>query len=386
MNKIIFRKELSSVKTIVVKTGSRILASEGSDVRIERLTGDLAALHRSGIRVVLVSSGAIMHGMQAMGMTARPTTIPVQQACASVGQNRLMNRYQSFFEKHGILIGQVLLTWDDLRSKKRYLNLRNTLFALLDGKTIPIVNENDSVGVEEIKFGTNDILAAQIALLVQADVLVNLTDVGGLFDCNPTRDPSAKHIPIVPEISALVHKMAVDSKNDISVGGMGSKLKAAEMVTRAGIYYLIGDGFHGSLLDVLCKDSSAETSAETSAEASGATIFLPSRQKMSSRHRWIAFSGNPKGTLSVDGGAQIAIRGKGKSLLPAGINNVTGSFNAGDTVEIKTGDGTVIARGLVNYSSDEIRRIMGCNTADIAALLGSKEFDEVVHRDNLVVL
>jgi glutamate 5-kinase len=378
MRAIIFRKELSSVKTIVVKTGSRILSSTGSDDRIRRLTEDLVTLHQSGIRVVLVSSGAIVHGMQAMGMTDRPATIPLQQACASVGQNRLMNRYQSFFEKHGVLIGQVLLTWDDLRSKKRYLNLRNTLFALLDSKIIPIVNENDSVGVEEIKFGTNDILGAQIAMLVQADVLINLTDVGGLFDRDPARDLSAKHIPVVSEITATIQKMAADRKNDISVGGMISKLKAAEMVTRAGIYYFIGDGYHHRLLDIV--------SNEASNEPSGATLFLPSRRKMSSRHRWIAFSGNPQGTLIVDDGAQEALREKGKSLLPAGIKNVTGSFKAGDNVEIKTLNGIAIGRGLVNYSSDEIRRIMGCKTSEIAALLGSKEFDEVIHRDNLAVV
>jgi glutamate 5-kinase len=366
MDTIIFRKELPGVKTVVVKTGSRILSGEGSDDRIGRLTEGLAALHKSGVRVVLVSSGAIVHGIQAMGMIVRPATIPLQQACASVGQNRLMNRYQSFFEKHGVLIGQVLLTWDDLRSKKRYLNLRNTLFALLDSGIIPIVNENDSVGVEEIKFGTNDILSAQIAMLVQADVLVNLTDVGGLFDRDPRDNPDARHIPVVPELSEAVQKMAVDRKNDISVGGMSSKLKAAEMVTRSGIYYLIGDGYSRGLLDVLSKETCA-------------TIFLPSTRKMSSRHRWIAFSGSPQGTLK-------ALREKGKSLLPAGIKNVAGSFKAGDNVEIKTGNGTSIGRGLVNYSSEDIRRIMGCKTDAIAALLGSKEFDEVIHRDNLVVL
>jgi glutamate 5-kinase len=373
MNSINFRNEIPSVKTVVVKTGSRILTGAGSDERIARLAEDLSVLHRSGIRIVLVSSGAIAHGMEAMGMVSRPATIPLQQACASVGQNRLMNRYQSFFEKHMVVIGQVLLTWDDLRSKKRYLNLRNTMFALLDAGVIPIVNENDSVGVDEIKFGTNDILSAQIAMLVQADVLVNLTDVRGLFDCNPHEDLSARHIPVVPELSAAVQKMAADKKNDISVGGMSSKLKAAEMVTRSGIYFLIGDGYHHRLLDVLSDETCA-------------TIFLPSTRRMSSRHRWIAFSGNPQGTLVIDDGAQKALRKKGKSLLPAGIKNVTGSFKAGDNVEIRTGDGTSIGRGLVNYSSEEIRRIMGSKTAAIAELLGGKGFDEVIHRDNLVVL
>jgi glutamate 5-kinase len=373
MNDNIFRKELASIKTIVIKTGSRILAGAGSDERIARLAEDLSALHKCGIRVVLVSSGAIAHGMLAMKLDSRPATIPLQQACASVGQSRLMNRYQSFFEKHGILIGQVLLTWDDLRSRKRYFNLRNTLFSLLDGKIIPIVNENDSVGVEEIKFGTNDILGAQIAMLVQADVLVNLTDVGGLFDRNPSEDQEAKHIPVVTELSAAIQKLASDKRNTISVGGMKSKLKAAEMVTRSGICCLIGDGYHRRLLDVLGTEECA-------------TIFLPSARKMSSRHRWIAFSGNPQGTIVVDDGAHKAITEKGKSLLPAGIKNITGSFKAGDNVEIKTANGGAIGRGLVNYSSEEISRIMGCKTADIAALIGSKEFDEVIHRDNLVVL
>jgi glutamate 5-kinase len=372
MEAFALRPELPSVKTIVVKTGSRILSGTGSDERIARLAGDMAALHGSGVRTVLVSSGAIVHGMQAMHMVARPPTIPLQQACASVGQNRLMNRYQSFFEKHGILIGQVLLTWDDLRSKKRYLNLRNTMFALLDEKIIPIVNENDSVGVEEIKFGTNDILGAQVAMLVQADVLVNFTDVAGLFDRNPHKDAAARHIPVVAEISPPVLKCAADGKNDISVGGMASKLKAAEMVTRSGIACLIGDGYRRGLREVLSDEACA-------------TIFLPSKRRMSSRHRWIAFSGSPQGVLTVDDGAQKALCDQGKSLLPAGIKNVAGSFRAGDNVEIKTTSGAAIGRGLVNYSSEEIRRIKGRRTADIAVLLGGKEFDEVIHRDNMAV-
>jgi glutamate 5-kinase len=372
MSTVSFRRELPSVKTIVVKTGSRILSGAGSDGRIARLAEDMTSLHDKGVRVVLVSSGAIVHGMQALGLTGRPATIPLQQACASVGQNRLMNRYQSFFEKHGILIGQVLLTWDDLRSKKRYLNLRNTMFALLDGKIIPIVNENDSVGVEEIKFGTNDILGAQVAMLAQADVLVNLTDVRGLFDRDPREGTEVKHIPVVIEMSSAIQKLAVDKKNNISVGGMSSKLKAAEMVTRSGIFYLIGDGYHHGLLDVLRNETCA-------------TIFLPSKHKMSSRHRWLAFSGSTQGILTVDDGAQKALREKGKSLLPAGIKNITGSFKAGDNVEIKAMNGAAIGRGLVNYSSEEIRRIMGCKTSAIAAILGGKEFDEVIHRDNLVV-
>ena len=251
MNNVSLRNELPPFKTVIVKVGSRILTSEGCAVRIARLVEDCACLHESGIRVMLVSSGAIAHGMQTLGLTKRPTTIPLQQACASVGQNRLMSVYQSHFDDHNILIGQVLLTWDDLRSKKRYLNLRNTIFQLLEYDIIPIVNENDSVGVEEIRFGTNDILSAQMAILSQAEVLVNLTDVGGLFDRNPNGDPDAVHIPVVTQMSDALHLLAADRKNDISVGGMSSKLKAAEMVMRAGIYFLLGDGFAHRLSDVL---------------------------------------------------------------------------------------------------------------------------------------
>ena len=222
-----------------------------------RLAEDLSALREAGMRVVLVSSGAIAHGMRAMGLTKRPTAIPLQQACASVGQNRLMSRYEAHFSKHGTLIGQVLLTWDDLRSKKRYLNLRNAMFQLLDNGIIPVVNENDSVGVEEIRFGTNDILGAQMAILVHADCLVNLTDVGGLFDRNPHEDPAAVRIPVVTQVSDAIQKLAGGAISGIGVGGMSSKLKAADMVMRAGILCLIGDGFSRRLTDVLCKEECA---------------------------------------------------------------------------------------------------------------------------------
>jgi glutamate 5-kinase len=376
MNRLPIRKEILPLSTIVVKVGSRILTAPGAENRIERLAEDIAALHDAKIRVVLVSSGAIAHGMEALRMTKRPSTIPLQQACASVGQNRLMNRYEACFSRHNLLIGQVLLTWDDLRSKKRYLNLRNTMFALFDNGVIPVVNENDSVGVEEIRFGTNDILGAQIAILVQADVLVNLTDVGGLYDRNPHDDPSARHIPVVPasrgEWSALL-KLASDKNNEISVGGMSSKIKAADMATRAGIATLIGDGYHRRLTEVL---SGGENG----------TLFLPFRRRMSSRHRWIAFSGSSLGALIVDDGAKRAVLEKGKSLLPAGIREVDGLFKAGDNIDIRSFDGTVFARGLVNYSADEIRTIKGCKSSEIEAHLGKKEFDEVVHRDNLVIL
>jgi glutamate 5-kinase len=372
MIKIAFRKDLPFVKTIVVKTGSRILTTTGNEARVGMLVEDLVRIQKSGIRVILVSSGAIAHGMRALGLSKRPSIIPLQQACASIGQNRLMQMYESHFSKHDTLIGQVLLTWDDLRSKKRYLNLRNTLFQLLDCNVIPIVNENDSVGVEEIQFGNNDMLGAQVSLLSQADVFVNLTDVGGIFDRNPHEDKSAVHIPVVTDISS-VFKYTSEKKTEISVGGMSTKLKAAEIVTRAGIFALIGNGYDQRLADVLNNEKCA-------------TLFLPSSRRMSSRHRWIAFTGQSKGSIIVDDGASKAIHEKGKSLLPAGVKQINGVFKSGDKVEIQRQDGKVIGRGLVNFSSDELAIIKGCKSSEVSSKLGQKQFDEVIHRDNLVVL
>ncbi len=373
MKTILFRKELPRIRTIVVKTGSRILTAEGHEKRVQRLIEDMAVLHKSGVRVVLVSSGAIAHGMKALGLKKRPKTIPMQQACAAIGQNRLMNMYQSIFEQHGLLIGQVLLTWDDLRNKKRYLNLRNTFFQLLDCGTVPIVNENDSVGVEEIQFGNNDVLGAQISLLVHADVFVNLTDVGGLYDKNPRTEKDAKHIPVVQSVSSNVQKLAADKRNEISVGGMSTKLKAAAMVTKAGISALIGDGFDQRLLSVLNDEQCA-------------TLFLPSERKMSSRHRWIAFTGQSAGRITIDSGAARAIVQKGKSLLAAGVVGVSGNFKEGDMVDIADDTGTILARGMVNFTAPQIEHIQGCKTADIEQKIGEIQFDEVIHRDNLVLI
>ncbi len=372
INNILLRKEISTTKTIIVKTGSRILTAPGHEERVKRLVEDLVYIHKSDIRVILVSSGAIAHGMRALGLITRPSTIPLQQACASIGQNRLMNMYERHFEKYNTLIGQVLLTWDDLRSKKRYLNLRNTLFQLLDCNVIPIVNENDSVGVEEIQFGNNDMLGAQLALLTQADVFVNLTDVGGLYDKNPHTDKSAKHIPVVTHFSSYLHNLVNEKKTEISVGGMSTKLKAAEIVTRAGIFALVGDGYDQRLSAVLSDEHCA-------------TLFIPSEKKMSSRHRWIAFTGQVSGRITIDDGAHKALIEKGKSLLPAGIKEVNGSFKAGDKVEIISQKGILIASGLVNYSAEELRLLKGCKSSEISHRIGHKRFDEVVHRNNIVI-
>jgi glutamate 5-kinase len=375
MKKIDFRTPVTSVRTVVVKVGSRILASPESQSHAQRigsLVSDLVEMRSAGLRVILVTSGAIAQGVQALHLSERPRAIPLKQACASIGQIRLMHIYESLFAQHGIPIGQVLLTWDDLRDKKRYLNLRNTLFQLLDCEAIPILNENDSVGIEEIRFGDNDTLGAQVAMLVGADLFVILTDIPGLYDANPQK-ARASHIPLIEKITPAIHAYADEKGNAVGVGGMVTKLKAAEMVTKAGIYALIGDGYHERLLTVLKSDRAA-------------SLFLPSEKKMSSRSRWIAFSGKTRGVLSVDDGARKAVIKKGTSLLPAGIKKVTGSFTTGDMVDIRDESGKTFAKGIVNYSSSDIAGIMGCRTSEIASLLGRKTFDEVVHRNNLVTL
>ena len=372
----VFRQEIARCSTIVVKVGSRILTSQENVPNIKRVRGlvdAIALLLNSEKRILLVSSGAIAHGMIALHFKKRPATIPAKQACASVGQIRLMNTYESLFSKHGVPIGQVLLTWDDLRDKTRYLNLRNTLFQLLSCGAVPIINENDSVGIEEIRFGENDTLAAQCAMLIQADLFVNLTDINGLYDANPGTDKNARQIPVVDCITPAIQRFASESTNEISVGGMRTKLSAAAMVTKAGIIALIGDGYHRTLLDVL-------------SDPQAGTIFLPAEKKMSSRHRWIAFTGQPRGVITIDNGAVRAITEKGKSLLPAGIQKITGTFNAGDMVDIQDAQRRVVGRGLVNYSSVEAEKIAGCKTADIVLRLGQKAFDELIHRDNLVIL
>ncbi len=370
------RRELTRLDTLVVKAGSRLVTAGGSPAyraRFSGLVSDIAALRRAGVRVVLVSSGAIAHGMRVLGLAIRPRTLPMQQACASIGQTSMMELYSRLFARRGVHVGQVLLTWDDLRDKKRYLNLRNTLFQLLDCGVVPIINENDSVSVEEINFGDNDTLGAQMALLVGADLYTILTDVDGLYRGNPRRDPRAEHIAVVHRIDPSIHALAGGASSQLSVGGMTTKLRAAEMVTRSGMCAIIANGDRDRLRDILAREDLG-------------TLFVPSPRRMSSRRRWIAFTRHASGSLVIDDGARRALVEKGKSLLPAGVRTSSGAFKAGDMVSIVDSRGDVIARGLINYSAAELGAIQGKRTDRIAAELGRKAFDEVVHRDNLVLL
>ena len=375
--KKLFRSDIPAVRTIVVKVGSRILAegTEGErDKRITALVDAIAPLHNAGIRVILVSSGAIAHGVLALKLPGKPREIPLKQACASIGQIRLMGTYAELFGRHNILVGQVLLTWADLRDKVRYLNLRNTLFTLIDNNCVPIINENDSVGIDEIKFGDNDTLGAQIAMLTGADLFVNLTDLNGLYTANPKKDPTASHIPLVEKLTADIMALADADGTTVGTGGMVTKLRAAQTLAKAGIASIIGDGFHRTLLDVI-------------REPALGTLFLAEPEKMSSRHRWIAFAGRSTGTIDIDDGAEHALCAKGKSLLAAGIRGVEGAFKTGDMIDIRNLAGVVVARGITDYPAADVSLIKGCKASEIAGILSPERDDPVViHRNNLVLV
>ena len=326
---------------------------------MEQLVGQIASLHKAGREVVLVSSGAVGAGMGVLGMTRRPTKLEGLQACAAIGQLKLMTEYGRLFEAHGLNIAQVLLTHDDLKHKERHLNARNTLLALLKRKVIPIINENDTVSFTELKFGDNDKLSALVAALIPADLLVILTSVGGVLEHFGTENE--RIVPIVERIGASIQEHAKGTTSTTGTGGMITKIEAAKIGMRSGIPVVIASG----------RDTAALGSAVNGEDAG--TLFVPGEEKLRSRKRWIAFFHHPKGTLTVDDGARQALRNQGKSLLAPGITRVEGDFARGDVVKICDLDGTEFARGIVGLCPTDIT---GSKTAE----------SEVVHRDNLVIL
>ncbi|HEV8437353.1 MAG TPA: glutamate 5-kinase [Methylomirabilota bacterium] len=371
------RRALSRVRRVVVKVGSGLITVTGqgpSAALIGRLAADLAALVKDRREVALVSSGAIATGMARLQLPARPRSIPEKQAAAAVGQSALMWHYEQAFNKHGIQVGQVLLTGQDISDRERYLNARNTLLALLQFGVLPIINENDTVAVDEIKVGDNDNLAALVAHLIDADLLVLLTDVDGLYTGDPRRDPAARRLETVEAITDEIQQLVFDATNHVSVGGMSTKLQAAQKASASGIPMVIASGREPGVLQRLVKG-----------EALG-TYFQPRDDRLAARKRWIAFAVPPQGRLVVDAGAKKALTERGKSLLPSGLADVEGEFPAGAVVALAESNGHEFARGLVNYDADELRKIRGAKSAEIEKTLGYKGFDEVIHRDNLVVL
>ena len=370
------RKEvLANVRRVLIKIGSAVLTGEdGLDLQIiEQLVDEIAQLRKSGHQVVIVTSGAIASGKHRMRITGKLKSMPQKQAAAAVGQSRLMRVYSNSFGKYGIFVAQILLTMTDLTDRKRYLNVRNTLSTLIDWEVVPIINENDSVAVDEIKFGDNDNLAAMITNIMDAQLFINLTSTDGLYDQNPDRFTKAKLIPLVKEFTVQIESAATDDTTPIGLGGMKSKVIAAKAVTSSGIPCIIAPGKRkGVLHDIF-------------AGREIGTLFLPISDRLSSRKHWIAFTLKSRGKLFLDDGARDALIKEGKSLLPSGVANIEGDFSVGDPVTCVDMKGEPLAKGLVNYSSAEVRKIMGLKTTKIEQVLGYKDYDEIIHRDNLVV-
>ncbi|HVK83826.1 MAG TPA: glutamate 5-kinase [Kofleriaceae bacterium] len=361
------RKALTAARRVVVKIGSRLLADSPAG-RPAAIADQVVELRRRDVEVLVVSSGAIALGIRRLGLAGRPHELPALQAAAAVGQSRLMQHWEHAFAVHDVAIGQVLVTHDDLGDRRRFLSARLTLRALLDHGVVPVINENDTVANEEIKFGDNDQLAALVCNLISADALVILTDVEGV------RDASGVRMPIVRDIEREAVPVAGGSTSGVGSGGMASKVGSARIVTRTGIPAIVAPGREPDVLVRVLGGMDV------------GTLFVPGADVLSSRKHWIAYGAKPEGRLTVDEGAERAIRTAGKSLLPAGITSVAGEFELGATVSVIGPTGTEVARGLVAYPAEDLRRISGLHSAAIEATLGYKSIDEAIHRDDLVIL
>jgi len=365
----------NNAKRLVEKVGSNVLTEDhGLNLKaIRSISRQICRLIDSGLEVILISSGAMASGVKKIGLNKRPDEIPKRQAIAAVGQAGLIMEYEKAFARYHKKVAQILLTGDDLNNRRRYLNARNTLCMLLSWQVVPIINENDTVMIEEIQFGDNDNLAAMITLLMDADILVNLTDIDGLYTKNPRKYPDAELIPLVSTIRESIVKVAGDIPGPLGTGGMLSKINAARKVTASGIPMVIANGCKPDILKKLFSGKEI------------GTFFVSKKKKLKSRKCWIAFTLKPKGVIRIDDGAAAAILNRGKSLLPSGIVDVEGEFNVGAPVEFKKGDNETLGTGLVNYSSIDIRKIMGLKSSRIKKILGHKPYDDVIHRDNLAI-
>jgi glutamate 5-kinase len=373
-----FKKQiLRRTRRVVVKIGSQILSS-GSGIeegRLRALVRELASLHDQKKEIVVVSSGAVAAGMSRLGWKERPQTIPEKQALAAVGQIKLMALYERYFSKFKKSVAQVLLTHEDLANRQRYLNAKHTFQVLLEASIIPIVNENDTVAVEEMKFGDNDHLSALAATLLGADLLVILSDVEGVYDRDPRMDGAARIIPLMHDMKQVRENISGESRSVLGTGGIVSKIGAAEKAAAAGVATVITSGLRpGTLTQVF--DAGQEIG----------TLVLPEENRLTHRKHWIAYNIKPAGDIVVDSGAYDALVHKKKSLLPSGLKEVRGAFGAGDCVRCLDVAEREFARGLVSYSAQELNRIKGLHTSNIEKVLGYKAYDEIIHRDDLVLL
>lgn len=362
-------------KRIVVKLGSNVLTGENDlnkDI-ISSISSQINTLIDSGKEVIIVSSGAMAAGIRKMGLEKRPSELPERQAVAAVGQTRLIMEYDNCFSRYNKVVSQLLLTQDDLSERRRYLNARNTLNTLLSSGVIPIINENDTVSIAEIAFGDNDNLSAMVAMLMDADLLINLTDIDGVYTKDPRQFEDAEHIKTIESITDDIESTAGDIPGALGTGGMKSKINAAKKVMAYGIPMIIARGLTDNILGEIFD-----------LKATG-TFFVPSKGKIKSRKSWIAFNLKSVGAVIVDEGAKKALLEKGKSLLPIGVIDVKDEFTMGQPVKIFDKTGLELGTGLVNYSSADIRKISGKKTDEIRKFLGYKPYDEIIHRDNLVV-
>ena len=367
---------VSKLRRIVVKVGSSSLTHPSGELdpfRMGSFVADIVKLNDSGIEVVLVSSGAVAAGTGRLGLTANPQTMPEKQAAAAVGQGVLLHTYEQLFDKYGKVVGQILLTRGDFAMRKRYLNARNTLSTLLHYGVIPIINENDTVAVEEIKVGDNDRLSALTACLVDSDLLVILSDIDGVYSSDPRMNQEACLIPIIEDLGPELDQLAGSTGSKFGTGGMKTKFQAARIVTSSGIPMVVANA-KPSILQSIVRGEQV------------GTLFLPGKHRLHTKKRWIGFGSDTEGKIYVDPGAQDAIVEGGKSLLPSGVVQTEGSFDVGSVVSVIGEDSRVIAKGIVSYSASEIEQLKGRHTDEIEEILGYKRFTEIIHRDNLTVI
>jgi len=372
------RNTLKDSSRIIIKVGSRVIVDKTGHpdiVKVERLVKQIAQIHKQGKEVILVTSGAIAAGVEALGLKRRPKILPELQMAAAVGQTRLMTLYERLFSKEGCIAAQVLLTHGDLRIRTRHLNARNTILRLLDHKIIPIINENDVVSVDEIRFGDNDQLASLTAILIESNLLLLLTTINGLQ--RVVGDTSSR-IPFLDTITKEILTMASGKGSDFSLGGMASKLQAAQMAANLGIKVVIANGNEKNVIPEIISGENIGTLIISSKKSN--------LSKINRRKRWIAFFHRTSGVITVDSGAEKAVVKQNYSLLPIGICEVEGNFVKGTLVKIKNQNGETIAKGLVSFSSDEVRKIQGKKSTEIKKILGHDNYNEVIHKDNLIVL
>jgi len=370
------RDLLKTAGTWVIKIGSSLLTDNGKGLNLDSIARwgqQISLLHDQGLEVVLVSSGAVAEGVSRLGLPGRPTAIHEQQAAAAVGQMGLIQAYESQFKKFGKHTAQILLTHDDLSNRKRYLNARSTLRTLLDMRVIPVINENDTVVTDEICFGDNDTLAGLVANLINADVLVILTDQQGVFDADPRGNADAKLISEANSHDEMLMAVAGGS-GALGKGGMQTKIRAARLASRSGTATVI---VHGSSPDVLVALQRGEPLG---------TLLLPDKQPLAARKQWLASHLQVRGVLTLDAGAVKVLQGSGKSLLPVGVKAASGSFKRGDLVSCQNEQGRVIAHGLVNYDIEEALKLLGKPSGQLASILGYEGEAELIHRDNLALL